>query len=181
MIEVLRHGNKTSVRNPITGAQTEMINVIFVERGRSGGNAQMSETSAFLDSLTGGGTSLDLLRTHTHPIRAEKIGEFPISKTFPGHINRKMTSIPGITQQEGVQSRLIDGKPTYFQTYISSRPEDDMDFRVSNETLLKMDPKAFSNTRVGATTVQILERVDFNALGIPQEELEPAGNQGLEG
>lgn len=182
MIEVQRHGNKILVRNPvIPGKQTEMINVIFIERGRSGGNSEMSGTSAFLDSLTGGGTSLELLRTHTHPVRAEKIGEFPVGKTFPGHINRKMTSIPGITQQENVQSRLIDGKPTFFQTYISSKPEDDLDLRVSNETLLKMDPKAFSNARVGGTSVEILERADFNNLEIPQEELEPAGMQGLEG
>lgn len=181
MIKVLRHGNKISVTNPITRVKTDMIDVLFVEEGRTGGDAQMSETSNFLDRLVGGNgtTGLEQLRVHTHPVRAEKIGEFPIGKTFEGHINRSMYSRPAIKQQQGVAARMIDGRPTYFTTYISSQPQEDRDLRMSNEVLLQLDHKAFVNATLGGAVVEVLERVDFNNLVIPREELEPAGNEDL--
>lgn len=167
MIKIARHGNKTAITNPANGKVQEMINVIFQESGRSGANAKMSSTSDFLDSLVGTKTGLEQVRTHTHPVLASEIDKYPVGGELNGYINRTMFSIPQIGQQEGTKSRLIDGRPTYFTTYISGAPEADIDERFSNETLLKVDPNAFGKVNTRAATVNVLERVNFANLQVP--------------
>lgn len=157
MIKVIKHGNKSIIVNPVNGEETEMINVVFAEEGREGANAQMSGTSAFLDRISGETTGLSQLRVHTHPVRSNKIGFFAIGKTMPGHINRSMYSTPQIAQQENVSSRIIDGRPTYFTTYISDSPEEDRDLRMSNEVLMHVNPNGFLHSRVRGAEVRRVE------------------------
>jgi hypothetical protein len=182
MIKVSKHGNRTLVTNPVNGQKTEMINVTFTEEGRSGGNAQLSDTSAFLSQFTGGNSGLDNIRVHTHPIKAELIGAFPVGKTLAGYINRNLYSTPQIRQQEGVDSRMVDGRPTYFTTYISANPEKDRDLRVSNETLMAHNAEAFTRARTSGTLV---ETVEVGGMAVMQEEVQHEelavhGEEGLE-
>lgn len=157
MIKVLRHGNKISVRNPVSGIFEDMVNVTFVEIGRSGGNAQMSDTSAFLSQLAGEAVGLSNFRIHTHPLLAGTEGKFPVGSEHPGHINRRMYSTPQIRQQENVDPQMVDGRPTYFTTWISAVPEEDVDLRVSNEALLASDPDALKRANVNRTEVRVIE------------------------
>jgi hypothetical protein len=159
MIRVLRHGNLITVVNPVDGSETQMRNIIFVEEGRSGGDYGMSGSTAFLNKVTGQDTGLQMLRTHTHPVRIDKVNFFPVGKTYDGHINRSMHSSPQMRQQEGVDSRMVNGRPTYFKTWIGDKPLEDTDERLSNETLVKSNPEAFWNTRHGAAKVIINEFV----------------------
>lgn len=159
MLTVLKHGNRISVKNPVNFTVTEMINVVFEEKGRSGAIASMSDTSDFLSRLTGQSVGLDQVRVHTHPIKADKIGLFPLGKEIPGHINRKLFSTPQLRQQEGVESRMVDGKPTYFTTYLDDVVKPDQDYRMANETLAIIDPEHFRNSRAGTAEVSILETV----------------------
>lgn len=161
MIKVIKHGNKNIIVNPSNGQETEVINVVFAEEGRKGGNGLMSDTSAFLDRVAGESTGLSQIRVHTHPVRADKIGYFPVGKTMPGHINRSMYSTPQLTQQENVSSRMIDGRPTYFTTYISDSPEEDRDLRMSNEVLLHVNPNGFLTSRVGSAEVRRVEKPEL--------------------
>lgn len=173
MLKVLRHGNKTSVKNPIDGTFQEMVNVVFIEEGRSGGNSSMSDTSSFLSKISGGGdVGLATQRTHTHPVKADKIDLFPLGKKFPGHINRRLFSTPQIRQQENVYSRMVDGKPTYFVTEIGEVEKEDLDLRMSNDTLVQISPDYFRNTRTGTAEVNILE-------GGLLEQLVPQGDETL--
>lgn len=157
MIKVLRHGNTISVQNPVTGEWQQMINVVFVEEGRGGADKGMSETSAFLSSITGEEVGLNQVRIHTHPVLADKIGHFPVNTEFAGHINRGLFSTPQIRQQVDKDARLIDGRPTYFKTWISARPEDDVDMRMDNNVLAQMKPSAVFAGNVGAANVRTLE------------------------
>lgn len=157
MIKVLRHGNRINVINPVTGQPTEMVNVIFVEEGRSGANPQLSITTDFLSSLVGEDVGLQNLRVHTQPVLVNQLEKFPIGKEFPGHINRGLFSTPQMQQQENRPARMIGGKPTYFSTWIDGVAAEDVDQRVSNEILLRTDPDAFRKANVGATRVEILE------------------------
>ena len=157
MIKVLRHGNVINVQNPITGERNEMINITFVEEGRAGADKGMSETSAFLSALTGEQVGLSQLRTHTHPILSNKIGLFEIGKEFPGHINRGLFSTPQIRQQLDKEARMIDGRPTYFKTWISDKPEDDKDLRMDNNILTQMTPNAMFGANVGAAAVNVVK------------------------
>lgn len=159
MIKVLRHGNRILVKNPVNPTkQTEMIDVIFVEEGRSSGDASMSGTSSFLSRMVGDEVGLQNLRIHTHPVRADKIGLFPLEKELPGHINRGMYSTPQMRQQENAPSRIIDGRPTFFKTWLAEVAEEDKDLRISTEALIQADVKVFRNTRIGGAEVTVLER-----------------------
>lgn len=158
MIRVLRHGNTISVQNPVTGEYSQMINVTFVEEGRAGADKGMSETSAFLSAITGESVGLSQLRTHTHPVLSEKIGLFPIGKEFPGHINRGMFSTPQIRQQLDKEARIIDGRPTYFKTWIEDRPQDDVDMRISTEVLIGAMPSSILHGNIGAAMVKVVEK-----------------------
>lgn len=159
MLIVLKHGNRVRVENPVDGSSTELINVVFAEEGRSGAISSMSGTSDFLSRLTGENVGLDNIRVHTHPIKADKIGFFPLGRKIAGHINRKLYSQPQIRQQEHVESRMVDGKPTYFTTYIDDAAKEDLDYRMTNETLAQVDPDQFRRIRTGTAQVDILEMV----------------------
>lgn len=168
MLTVLRHGNKIAVKNPVTGEITEMINVAFVEEGRSGAIGSMSASSDFLSKVTGQSVGLDTLRVHTHPVISDKINFFPVGKKIEGHINRKIFSTPQMAQQEHVQSRMVDGKPTFFTTYLDDTARADEDFRMTNETLAQINPDLFKETRTRVAEVNVLEHVVAGATGAAQ-------------
>lgn len=157
MIKVLRHGNTISVQNPVTGEWQNMINVTFIEEGRGGADKGMTETTAFLSSITGEEVGLNQVRIHTHPVIADKIGHFPLGAEFPGHINRGMFSTPQIRQQVDKDPRIVDGRPTYFKTWISNKAEDDVDMRMDNNVLAQMKPSAVFASNVQAANVRVLE------------------------
>jgi hypothetical protein len=176
MIKVIRHGHTINVQNPITLEWNEMINVTFVEEGRAGADKGMSETSAFLSAIIGEEVGLSQLRTHTHPINSDKIGFFPIGFEMPGHINRGLFSTPQIRQQVDKDPRLIDGKPTYFKTWISDKPEEDVDMRMDNNALVQMSPNSVFGANVGAARVQTLKTVNSN-VGNQQQPQNAEGGQ----
>jgi hypothetical protein len=89
-----------------------------------------------------------------------------------------MHSRPQMNQQEGVDSRLIDGKPTYFKTKIGDNPEEDVDLRDSNEVLAQIDVNLLRNTRVGAAKVIIREQVG-TIRSAPERIIEDTAKQGL--
>jgi hypothetical protein len=157
MIKVLRHGNTIEVVNPVDGSVTRMINVTFVEEGRGGADKGMAETTAFLSQITGQNVGLSQLRTHTHPIKAELIGQFPLNMEMPGHINRGLFSTPQINQQLDKEARLIDGKPTYFKTWISATPEEDKDYRIDVNVMAQIAPAKLFTSNVGAARVRVVE------------------------
>lgn len=176
MIKVLRHGNVISVQNPITGEWNDMINITFVEEGRSGADKGMSETSAFLSSLAGEQVGLNQLRTHTHPVLAEKVGLFPLGKEFAGHINRGLYTTPQIRQQLDKEARIIDGKPTYFKTWIAQDAQEDRDLRMDTNVLAQLNPSAIFNTQLGAANVKIKEVRREGQQGV-QSNTDAAGDQ----
>lgn len=157
MIRVLRHGDTVSVKNPVNGQEQVMVNVTFVEEGgRSGGDSQMSQTSSFLSEVAGEEVGLQNLRTHTHPVLQAKIQLFPLDKQFPGHINRGLYSTAQLRQQESVPPRMVDGKPTYFKTWIGRNPEDDADYRISNDVLAASRPDSVFGAQIGAAQVRVV-------------------------
>lgn len=168
MIKVLRHGNKISPVDPLTGKTTSLQNVVFVEYGRKSKEDTMGNTSDYLDGLVNEKTGLGTQRIHTHPIRIEHIGLFPIGKDFPGHINRTLTSVPDIKQQGGQRATMINGRPTFTTTSIDASPMDDRDERLSNEDLIKVNPLAFEQARLGTAQVKVDEVYDSLA-ATPQQ------------
>lgn len=155
MIKVLRHGDTISVRNPVSGQDQVMVNVTFMEEGtRGGGDLQMSGTSNFLSEITGEEVGLQNIRIHTHPVLETKIELFDLDKEFPGFINRGLYSTPQLRQQESVPPRMVDGKPTYFKTWIGRNPEDDVDYRLSNDVLAASHPDSLFKAQIGATVVR---------------------------
>jgi len=169
MMKVLRHGNTISVQNPVTGEWNQLINVVFVEEGRGGADKGMSETTAFLASITGDdGVGLNQVRIHTHPVMADKIGLFPVGQEFPGHINRGLFSTPQIRQQVDRDPRIIDGKPTYFKTWISNKPEEDVDMRMDNNVLGQVNPSSVFSSSVGAANVRTVQNAGQQGFGINQ-------------
>ena len=161
MVTVLKHGDRRRIKNPVDGVFTEVVNVQFAESGRSGAVSSMNETSALLSRAVGAqNVGLDQTRVHTHPIKVTDIDKFPLGKKIEGlYINRKMFSQGQIRQQDNVEARMIDGKPTYFLTYIGNTPEQDLDLRMTNETLAIVDPNQFRKVRTGVAQVDILESV----------------------
>lgn len=158
MIKVLRHGDRISVRNPITDEEQEMINVVFVEEGRSGADATMSGSSELLSRLTGRQVGLNNLRIHTQPVLANTIGDFKVGKEFDGaHINRGLYSTPQLRKQEGLEGRNINGNSTYFKTWIEDTPKEDIDYRASLNVVASVDFAKLSNAKVGAAAVRVLE------------------------
>lgn len=157
-IKVQDYGSKIVVTNPRNGQKTEMINVIFTEAERGGVNAHMSETSKFLSQLIGEEVGLSLIRSHTHPVLSSKIQFFPIGQEFPGHINRGLFSTPQMRQQKDVDPRVIDGRPTYFATWIGDKPEDDVDLRLSNDELAKSYPEMLKSANAGVSQVEVVQQ-----------------------
>lgn len=157
MLKVLKHGSKIRVKNPVTGEWTEMINVQFVEEGRTGAVGTIANSSKFLDRLTGKQTGLNQLRTHTQPVNADEIETFPVGSEIQGHINRVMYSQPQMRQQQQVLARMVDGKPTFFVTELDQLPKDDRDERVKNETLAIINPQILRDAGVGVAEVITVE------------------------
>lgn len=157
MIKVLRHGNKFSVRNPITGEINTMANIVFIEEGRSGGDTKMSGSSNFLSDILGQQVGFSTLRTHTQPVLENKLELFPIGKELPGHINRGIYSTPQLRQQQSVQARMIDGRPSYFKTWFDNEAKDDEDKRISLDIQVSVNPSSVFNAQVGAAEVRLLD------------------------
>ena len=139
-----------------------MVNVTFVEEGRQGANHQVADTSALLDRLIadelgGDTTGLRQLRIHTQPIREDKIHLFPIGREFNAFITRALYSTPQLRQQEHVRPRMIDGRPTFFLTWLADNQEDDKDNRLSNDVLASIHPEYFDNIIVSQTAETRLE------------------------
>lgn len=169
MIKVLRHGNSRQIKNPVTGEWQTTTMVTFVEEGRGGANEALNESSSVLNQAVGKQTGLNNLRVHTQPVLDSALGDFPVNKTFPQlFINRRLFSFPQLAQQVNVAPRMIDGRPTYFTTSLSTQKIDDEDHRISNDSLARINPNAFMNAIVQATEVQIVEQE------VVPQQVEPA-------
>lgn len=155
MITVKSHNGISIVKNPAKpGEQTRMVNVVFQEEGRGGASESISASGAFLDTIMGKQTGLHMTRTHTQPVLETTIGDFPVGKTIEnGFINRELYSTPQLRQQESVPARMIDGRPTYFKTWLSNQPSSDVDRRISNDILVDKNPDLFFKARVGGAEV----------------------------
>ena len=154
MVKVVRYGDTITVKNPARpGEETVLIIVTFQEEGRQGANHGISGTSEFLSSLLGEEVGLNNVRTHSQPIIASKIGLFPIGKEINGFINRILTSTPQINAQVPTAPRMVDGRPTYFQTVLEDVPKDDVDQRLSNDILAASNPELFFGAKVGTAQV----------------------------
>lgn len=162
MVKIHRHGDTFATMNPATGEWQEMTNVVFIEEGRNGANRSLSDSSRALAEAAGiEDVGLANTRTHTQPVRSDKIGEFPIGKEFDLHINREMWSTPQMANQEDKVPRIIDGKITYFKTELSKTMEEDRDYRTVVLTTADMVPQELINqaTRsLRATQVKTINR-----------------------
>lgn len=158
MIEVLRIGDETRIMNPVTGEWQDMVNMVFIERGRDSANKAMSDTSNFLSELVGDEVGLENIRVHTHPVRRDKVDKFPVGSTHEGHINREMWSMPQMQQQIGREPRIVNGKITYFTTKLGATPEPDADYRTEIQTQVHLPAELLERARVGATQVQVTKR-----------------------
>lgn len=167
MIKVHAHGIIIATKNPTTEQETVTQKVTFIEEGRSGANTSMDETTKFLNGLTGGNTGLNTTRTHTHTIRVEEIEKYPIGKTFNGFINRKMFSFPQMRQQSDRRAQMVDGKPTFFTTYISGQQEQDVDLRDSNSIVASVRPDLLAGAIVAKAEVRVVEEAQKEEIGEP--------------
>lgn len=163
MVKVFRYGDKIAVRNPANPSEvTHMVKVTFMEEGREGGNAQVSNTTAILDrllaeELNGETTGLNQFRIHTQPVREDQVRLFPIGRQFNAFINRGLFSTPQLRQQEGVRPRMIDGRPTFFLTWMEDVKRDDVDQRLSNDVLATIHPEYFAEQVVSQSAEVTLE------------------------
>jgi hypothetical protein len=159
MVKVQAHGDTTEITNPVTREVTRMINVVFVEEGRDGADKNMSESSRLLSELIGEEVGLKQIRTHTHPVLEEQIGNFPIGAEFPFHISRGLYSEPQIRQQVDKPARIVDGKPTFFKTWLSKTIDPDQDYRKDVNILASNEGTArVFGVNVGATTVRTVKK-----------------------
>jgi hypothetical protein len=156
MLRVKSHGNTIEVLNPVTKEMTRMVNVVFTEEGRGGADGNMSKSSDLLSRLVGKNVGLNNIRVHTQPVKMEYLNLFPIGAEMEGHINRGLFSTPQLRQQIDVDPREVDGKPTYFKTWISDKPEEDVDARISNDVMASVNPRGFFNARISGTTVKLI-------------------------
>lgn len=159
MIKVLSYGDKRIIVNPINGKETTVINVRFAEYGRSGGDPSMSNSSDLLSRIAGENVGLDNIRVHTQSIKEELIGKFPINSEHNLHINRVMSSTPFMRQQQNVSARAIDGKATYFKTYLSETIQEDLDYRIDPNVLAQVRPDLLFGAQLGAAVVKTVEPV----------------------
>lgn len=174
MVKVKEHGDRFSTQDPSTKEWTEMVNIIFIEKGREGVNKTLSGSSKALDEVLGLGddtTGLDNTRTHTQPVKVERLKDFPIGQEFPLHINREMWSLPQMAAQEDKAGRIIDGKLTYFKTELSKVPEDDKDYRtvsIANDSNMIGDLLQRASTSLRATNVR---RIPATNTGISDQQM----------
>lgn len=163
MIKVTAHGDVTRVQNPQSGVWQEMIPVTTIETSkRSGGNADLSESSNELDEYFGEETGLQSFRTHTQLVKREAVARlFPIGTEIKTKfINRKLFSQAQMKQQTNVDARMIDGNITYFSTYISSKELPDIDLRLERNIAAQLYPDQFKNARVGAAITERFNEAD---------------------
>lgn len=171
MIKVQRIAqDHIQVINPTNGKPTEMVNVTFIEEGRAGANEALSQSATFLSGILGVQAGLEQVRVHTQPLPIPAAALLKVDQELPGHINRRMYSTPVMRQQIDRSPRSIDGRPTFFATELGQTPEDDKDFRVSNEALISGQGAILFAAQVGATEVRV---VRANAT---QEQVETAIN-----
>jgi hypothetical protein len=187
MVIVQRHGARRRILNPVTNKWQETINVTFVEPDRAGGaNSGLANSSQALSAAIGMNVGLNQLRTHTQPVLASAIGEFPIGKEFPTlFVNRTLYSTPQMQQQEGVDARMLDGKPTYFVTELGDQQKEDIDQRLDSNVLATVDKNLFKNARTRQTAVEEIEQFggsrdvhDFDAQGVEPVDTRSASGRG---
>jgi hypothetical protein len=167
MIKVRAHGDRVAVYNPVTRKEQDMTKVVFSEDARGGANSRMKESSDALSDFFGENVGFEgLPRTHTHLVKTDQLSKFPIHRDFGGEsdftlplfINRGLFSKPQMEAQRNVQGREIDGRLTYFATWIGKSQEDDIDERLSEEALIELNPNSVLNAQVRATEVRILDK-----------------------
>jgi hypothetical protein len=156
MVEVQAHGDFLKVKDPARpGVETLMRIVVFIEHGRQGANKGLSRSSDVLSQAIGKETGLELVRTHSQPVRIEELDEFPVGRKFDTlHINRELYSSPQMRNQIDKEPRMINGKPTYFVTYLDNQPVEDKDFTLSIDVLAGFNPAKLFTAQVGATQVE---------------------------
>lgn len=175
MVTVQSHGERRRIQNPAKPSEwTDVQLVTFAETGRGGANAAMTESSDALSKFLGQESGLTGLRIHTHPVRLEVMDALPVGREVPLFINRKLFSTPQITQQVDVAPRMIDGKPTYFTTYLSEKAQEDQDLRLSTSELISINPEAYSHAQVGAASVQRVDQMINQSLLSTSNLGEPA-------
>lgn len=155
-VKIVAKSGINTVKNPANDQITRLVNITFVEEGRSGLNKSLSNSTAALASALGikANMGLDTGRTCTVPVAAEEADALTIGQEIPNlHINRTLYSLAAMAQQEGVDAAMINGKPTFVACELSAAPMDDNDQRMDNETLLKINPDAFKNVRHGGGNV----------------------------
>ena len=158
MIRVVKHGQKRVIVNPRNPKEeTVEIPVTFIEEGRGGLNANLTQSSELLSEWAGANVGLNLSRTHTFPVRENQIEKFAIDTELPFFINRTLTSTKQMRQQENVEGRMIDGKLTYVSTTLSRTAEPDKDLRVSLETSAAIDPERVRRATTGTADVYFAE------------------------
>lgn len=158
MLKVQSHSAPYKVSNPaVPGQFNTMVNVVLIEEGRPGANKNLADSNAFLSGIFGENQGLSQVRTHTEPVLASTIGNYPIGKTFPGHINRILVTSPQIEQQVGRAPRMLDGKPTFFVTKLEAQAKDDVDERLPNAITAQLYPHYFTDAVVRVAEVTNLE------------------------
>lgn len=173
MVTVTSLGQKRKIQNPANLSEwTEVQIVTFQERGRSGANNSMAESTDALNKVLGVQTGLDTVRTHSHPVRIEVAQGLSVGKEMPLFINRKMYSLPQLEQQVGAAPRMVNGRPTYFLTYLSDTAQADEDLRLKTEELIAINKDAFSNSRVSAAQVVNIDEDIERAIGRTQNHAE---------
>lgn len=158
MVKITAVGGRREITNPLDQSTTIEVNVTFREIGQRGGpNEDMNETYDFLSSLAGHKVGLDLQRTRTVSMKEVDAKKFAVGTEWPGFVNRKMHSRPQMEQQRGKPARMIDNKPTFFTTYLSTVEKPDIDLRDKNEVLVQTNPELFANVNLRPASVRLLE------------------------
>lgn len=157
MVTVEKHGPLRVIVNPRTGEETREIPVTFVEYGRGGLNSGLNKSQEVLSAFAGANVGLNQARVHTFPIKEEEIHKFELGTVIPNlYVNRKLSSMKQMRQQDNVQARLIDGKLTYVSTSLDTAPLPDIDERVSLETSAQIDPESVRSAITGTASVRTI-------------------------
>ncbi len=155
MVKVERYGKTITVDNPARpGERTTQTVVVFTEEGRPDLGTSVSRSAALLSRRAGKPQGLRNIRTHSQPILADELQNYPIGSEHPFFINRTMYSTPQMESQRNVQARMYEGNVTYFVTELGESPEVDLDKRMSLETFAHLQPLVLLNARIGTANVQ---------------------------
>lgn len=176
MVRVESISQPEGVRNPQNGQVTPMVKIRFIESGgRAGINKSLSDTSDFLSRAMGENVGLEIIRTHTHAVLAEKAHLFSVGQEIAGFINRELFSEGQMRQQEGVEGRMIEGKLTYVTTKMEDLAKDDLDHRKDEALVAQMNPEGIARAVRGGAVVAPLRPEDANN---PQFERTGVGQPG---